>query len=64
MNKRLKLKKHYCRKHWKQKVNIRKGIKFGNKILEEKNIGEKLFCNSLERKFGRTKILDRTKQKK
>ena len=32
--------------------------------MEEKNIGEKLFFNSLERKFERTKILDRTKQKK
>ena len=54
-------------------------MEIGNKILEEKimikipknkNIGDKLFLNSLERNFGRkkncrTKFLDRTnKQEK
>ena len=42
MKKRLKLKNIIAENIGKKKVNIRKGIKFGNKILEEKNIGRKL----------------------
>ena len=56
MNKRLKLKNIIAENIGNKKVNIQKGIKFGNKILEEKNIGGKLFLNNSERNFRRKKL--------
>jgi len=56
MNKRLKLKNIIAENIGNKQVNIRKGIKFGNKILEEKNIGGKHFLNNSERNFRRKKL--------